>query len=43
LRGQLFEAGQALVVQGGTAISMANLADFEVIVVNGPTLLSIPI
>jgi hypothetical protein len=32
-----------LLVQGGTAISAANLARFEVIVVNGKTLLSIPV
>jgi len=31
-----------LLVQGGTAISAANLARFDVIVVNGKTLLSIP-
>jgi hypothetical protein len=31
-----------LLVQGGTAISVANLARFDVIVVNGKTLLSIP-
>jgi len=31
-----------LLVQGGTAISLANLARFDVIVVNGKTLLSIP-
>ena len=32
-----------LLVQGGTAILAANLARFDVIVVNGPTLLSIPV
>lgn len=32
-----------LLVQGGTAISAANLARFDVIVVNGKTLLSIPV
>jgi|HubBroStandDraft_6_1064221.scaffolds.fasta_scaffold130480_3 hypothetical protein len=32
-----------LLVQGGTAISVANLARFDVIVVNGKTLLSIPV
>jgi anti-sigma factor RsiW len=32
-----------LLVQGGTAISLANLARFDVIVVNGPTLLTIPV
>ena len=32
-----------LLVQGGTAISVANLARFDVIVVNGRTLLSIPV
>jgi predicted anti-sigma-YlaC factor YlaD len=32
-----------LLVQGGTAISLANLARFEVTVVNGPTLLTIPV
>jgi len=32
-----------LLVQGGTAISGANLARFDVIVVNGKTLLSIPV
>lgn len=32
-----------LLVQGGTAISLASLARFEVIVVNGPTLLTIPV
>ncbi len=32
-----------LLVQGGTAIPVANLARFDVIVVNGPTLLSIPV
>jgi hypothetical protein len=32
-----------LLVQGGTAIGLANLARFEVIVVNGPTLLTIPV
>ncbi len=32
-----------LLVQGGTSISAANLASFDVIVVNGKTLLSIPV
>jgi hypothetical protein len=32
-----------LLVQGGTAISVANLARFDVIVVNGKTLLSVPV
>jgi hypothetical protein len=32
-----------LLVQGGTAIPMAGLARFDVVVVNGPTLLSIPV
>jgi Putative zinc-finger len=32
-----------LLVQGGTAIKVANLARFDVIVVNGKTLLSIPV
>ena len=32
-----------LLVQGGTAISLGDLARFEVIVVNGPTLLTIPV
>jgi hypothetical protein len=32
-----------LLVQGGTAISVADLARFDVIVVNGKTLLSIPV
>jgi len=32
-----------LLVQGGTAISLGHLARFEVIVVNGPTLLTIPV
>jgi len=32
-----------LLVQGGTAIGLARLASFEVIVVNGPTLLTIPV
>lgn len=32
-----------LLVQGGTAIPLASLARFDVIVVNGPTLVSIPV
>ena len=32
-----------LLVQGGTAIPVAGLARFDVVVVNGPTLLSIPV
>lgn len=32
-----------LLVQGGTSISVANLASFDVIVVNGKTLLNIPV
>ena len=32
-----------LLVEGGTAISRADLARFEVTVVNGPTLLTIPV
>ena len=32
-----------LLVQGGTAIGLSRLARFEVIVVNGPTLLTIPV
>jgi hypothetical protein len=32
-----------LLVQGGTAIPLKNLSRFDVIVVNGPTLLSIPV
>jgi hypothetical protein len=32
-----------LVVAGSTAISLAKLARFDVVVVNGPTLLSVPV
>jgi hypothetical protein len=32
-----------LVVQGGTAVALAKLARFDVVVVNGPTLLRIPV
>jgi hypothetical protein len=32
-----------LLVAGSTAISLAELARFDVVVVNGPTLLSIPV
>ena len=32
-----------LVIQGGTAIPLGNLAHFKVIIVNGPTLVTIPV
>jgi hypothetical protein len=32
-----------LVIQGGTAIPLSNLAHFKVIIVNGPTLVTIPV